>query len=352
MAKPPKTRMKQVHKPANANGWSRFFAILLVLILALCVSAASWFAWWLKHPKPMEQAPVNLQLAAGSNARSASQAAAEAGVIDFPMVFEWYVRLSGKAGNLKAGTYQIREPISPAQLLKKLQEGFTEETTITFIEGWSWKQIRQALNTHPGLSHDSASLSDTQLAEKLGMENAHPEGWIFPDTYHFSAGSTDLLVLRRAHELMRKELAKAWEQRQPDVVLSDPYALLKLASVVEKETGAEKDRPMISAVFHNRLKIGMRLQTDPTVIYGLGDRFDGNLRKIDLQTDTPYNTYTRNGLPPTPIAMPGRAALMAAARPADSSALYFVARGDGSSHFSATLQEHNKAVDRYIRGKQ
>ncbi len=240
--------------------------------------------------------------------------------------------------------------MTPLQLLAKLTDGDVTSATLTLVEGWNWRQVKAALARHPDLRHDAAQLSDAELLAKLGITEASIEGLLFPDTYHFAKQSSDLQVLKRAHEALQKQLAAAWEVRSANLPLSKPYEALILASIIEKETGAAKDRAMIASVFHNRLRIGMRLQTDPTVIYGLGEASDGNLRKIHLETDSPYNSYTRGGLPPTPIAMPGVASLLAATNPAQSKALYFVAKGDGSSYFSSTLAEHNQAVRRYLLG--
>jgi UPF0755 protein len=220
---------------------------------------------------------------------------------------------------------------------------------LRLIEGWTFRQVRAELARTTTLKAESAALSDAELMDRLGAPGTAPEGRFFPDTYTYAKGSSDLAVLRRAHAAMRKRVEAAWSQRAPDSPLKSADELLTLASIVEKETGRAEDRPMVASVFVNRLRIRMPLQTDPTVIYGLGERFDGNLRRKDLQTDTPYNTYTRAGLPPTPIALPGRDSLMAVVQPAGSKALYFVARGDGSSQFSETLADHNRAVDKYQR---
>ena len=220
---------------------------------------------------------------------------------------------------------------------------------MTLVEGWTWRQFRQALNKSEFLKHDSNSLSDEEIMSHLGKSGVAPEGRFFPDTYHFSKGSSDLDVMRRAAIAMDKHLVTAWQNRDLGLPLKNPQEALILASIVEKETGLSSDRRMIASVFHNRLRINMPLQTDPTVIYGMGADFDGNLRRVDLQTDHPWNTYVRKGLPPTPIAMPGAAALQATLHPATSKALYFVARGDGSSQFSDNLADHNAAVDRYQR---
>jgi UPF0755 protein len=224
--------------------------------------------------------------------------------------------------------------------------------TVTMVEGWNWRQVRQALANAEHLKPDSRTLSDEVLMAQLGRPGVAPEGRFYPDTYSYAKGSSDLAVLKRAMKAMDKQLQDAWQARLPSVSLKSAEDALILASIVEKETGREQDRAEISGVFNNRLRIGMRLQTDPTVIYGLGKAFDGNLRRIHLQTDNPWNTYTRAGLPPTPIAMPGKASLLAAVQPAKTEAFYFVAKGDGGSYFSATLDEHNRAVNRYQRGQK
>jgi len=228
-----------------------------------------------------------------------------------------------------------------------------EETlkSVTLVEGWTFMQVRTALQKADQVAPDTLGLSPEIIMEKLGKPNVHPEGRFFPDTYTYSKGSSDLAVLKRAARAMDKRLDAAWAQRSPDTPLKTPEQALILASIIEKETGKPSDRQQIGGVFTNRLRLGMMLQTDPSVIYGLGDKFDGNLRKRDLLADTPYNTYTRAGLPPTPIAMPGKAALLAAVQPAPTQALYFVSRGDGSSQFSTSLDEHNRAINQYIRGR-
>jgi UPF0755 protein len=266
----------------------------------------------------------------------------------------WTTKLAMRWLNLrpKAGVYAIEPPTTPWQVLKKLQSGNIEMARITFIEGWSVKQMRQAIAGHNRFSQHTQAMSSnellTQLSPKIGDTTiTHLEGLFMPDTYLFAQGSGELAVLRQAHQLLLQTLQSEWEKRAPNLPLKTPYEALVLASIIEKETGIKADRPMIAAVFINRLKIGMRLQTDPTVIYGLGAQFDGNLRRKHLEADTRYNTYTRNGLPPTPIALPSRESIMAALHPAQSTALYFVARGDGSSHFSQTLSEHSSAVKRY-----
>jgi UPF0755 protein len=231
-----------------------------------------------------------------------------------------------------------------------LARGEESLRSVTLVEGWTFKQFKQALAKADALKTSTQGMSDAEIMALLGRPDVHPEGRFYPDTYTYSKGSSDIAVMKRAMKAMDRQLAEVWSKKSAPIALASPEDLLILASIIEKETGRASDRPLISAVFHNRLKMGMRLQTDPTVIYGLGDAFDGNLRRIDLRTDTPYNTYTRSGLPPTPIAMPGKAALKAALDPTKSSALYFVAKGDGSSHFSLSLNEHNQAVNKYQRG--
>lgn len=293
--------------------------------------------------------PIQFNLKPGSSLRGAAQQMEQAGVLRDPARFVLMARLLGEAGNIKAGYYDIQEPVTPYRLLQKVTEGEVTQASVTFVEGWTFRQMRKALNEHPSVTHRTSEFSDADILERLGIAEASPEGLFFPDTYHFGIGNSDLYILRHAYRLMQSHLNGLWEKRSPDVPLASPYQALILASIVEKETGRAEDRPLVAAVFVNRLRKGMQLQADPTVIYGLGDSFDGNLRKRDLVTDTPYNTYTRNGLPPTPIAMPGLASLAATLNPPDSNALYFVARGDGTSYFSDTLGEHERAVTKYQR---
>ena len=259
----------------------------------------------------------------------------------------WLAKLLGKSTQIKAGSYQVPADVTMLGLLDIVTKGQVAEGEFTIIEGWNFRLLRTALNNSPDLRHDSRKLSGSEILQRLGIPEKHPEGLFFPDTYHFSSGTSDLVVLKQAYQTMQRHLQDSWQQRAPNLPLKSPYQALILASIVEKETGQAAERAMIAAVFINRLRKGMLLQTDPTVIYGLGAKFDGNLRRRDLLADTPYNTYTRAGLPPTPIALPGLAALQATLHPAASNALYFVARGNGSSEFSATLTQHNRAVNRY-----
>jgi UPF0755 protein len=327
-----------------------FKLVLLVLILAF-IAAIAGAGWLTLRPLPMKTSPAGFSVPAGASLRAAAQAVEAAG-IDLPAwQLELLGRLLGRSARIKAGSYEVDAGLTALTLLDKLTRGDVLQGEVVLVEGKTFRQFRAALNENPDLLHDSQKLSDQEVLTRLGATERHPEGLFYPDTYVFNKGSSDLDVLRRAYKSMQPRLAAAWERRDSSVPLKSPYELLTLASIVEKETGLASDRPQVAAVFANRLRRGMLLQTDPTVIYGLGQRYDGNLRKIDLQTDTPWNTYTRPGLPPTPIAMPGMASLLAAANPPASDRLYFVARGDGSSHFSATLDAHNNAVNKYQRNR-
>jgi UPF0755 protein len=326
----------------------RFILFLLVTVLALGSSAF----WWLNAPLTLANSPIDLAIEPGTSPRSVANGAISAGLQTSPlMLFAWF-RLSGKARQIKAGNYELETGVTPYELLAKLTRGEEAVRSVTLVEGWTFKQVLGVLSKADQLAQDTKGLDGDLIMQRLGHPGRHPEGRFYPDTYSYSKGSSDLKVLKRAMHAMDLHLAAAWEARSTNSPLKGPDDLLTLASIVEKETGSASDREMIASVFINRLRIGMLLQTDPTVIYGLGDKFDGNLRRRDLLADTPWNTYTRAGLPPTPISMPGKAALMAAAQPAESKALYFVARGDGSSQFSDSLDAHNRAVNTYQRGQQ
>jgi UPF0755 protein len=328
------------------NGRATLWLGSALLLLSFAMAGSYW---WIQHPMAGPDTPVDLEVEPGQSARQVAQSVADTGLSVSPwLLYQWF-RWSGESRLIRAGSYEIQPATSPAQLLRKLVDGDQSLARLRLIEGWTFRQVRAELARTTTLKAESAALSDAELMDRLGAPGVAPEGRFFPDTYTYAKGSSDLAVLRRAHAAMRKRVEAAWNQRAPDSPLKSADELLTLASIVEKETGRADDRPMVASVFVNRLRIRMPLQTDPTVIYGLGERFDGNLRRKDLQTDTPYNTYTRAGLPPTPIAMPGRDSLMAAVRPAGSKALYFVARGDGTSQFSETLADHNRAVDKYQR---
>jgi UPF0755 protein len=325
----------------------RTFKLILLAVILAFVTAIVGASWFTVRHLPMRSDPTAFSVPAGASLRSAAQAIEAAG-IDLPAwQLELLGRILGRSSKIKAGSYEVEEGLTALALLDKLTRGDVTQGELVLVEGKTFRQFRAALNEHPDLSHDTLRLSDMQVLARLGAKEPHPEGLFFPDTYLFNKGSSDLDVLRRAYKSMQPRLAAAWERRETTLPVKTPYELLILASIVEKETGVPTDRPQVAAVFVNRLRRGMLLQTDPTVIYGMGASFDGNLRKIDLQTDTPWNTYMRPGLPPTPIAMPGLASLQAAAKPPSSNMLYFVARGDGSSEFSASLDEHNSAVAKY-----
>lgn len=335
---------------ARSSLWSRLLLGLLALVV-LCAGAAATSLWlWLDRPLPLAGASAELSIESGATPRDVAQAWVDAGVQIHPrLLYEWF-RWSGQARRIRAGSYEIDAGTSPRGLLAKMVQGDETLERVRFIEGWTFRQLRSALAAAPHLKAGTAALSDAEVMAALGATATPAEGRFFPDTYVYSRGVSDLTVLRRAHKALQQRLDEAWAERPPESPLKSPAELLTLASIVEKETGRAADRGLVAGVFINRLRIGMPLQTDPTVIYGLGQTFDGNLRKRDLQTDTPYNTYTRGGLPPTPIALPGMASLRASARPQATKALYFVARGDGSSVFSDNLADHNRAVNKYQRG--
>jgi UPF0755 protein len=324
---------------------------ILIAVLLLAGMLAVWAGIWIRQPLALSAGTLDLSIEPGTTPRGVAQAVADAGVDVDPQLLFWWFRLSGEARLIKAGSYELEQGVTPWVLLQKLVRGEESLRSVTLVEGWNWRQVREALTRADQLKPDSRGLPDAQLMIQLGHPGMAPEGRFFPDTYTYARGSSDLAVLRRALRAMDRKLEAAWSQRAPGIAVKTPDEALILASIVEKETGKPADRAMIAGVFTNRLRIGMMLQTDPTVIYGLGTAFDGNLRKRHLQADTPWNTYTRAGLPPTPIAMPGKASLLAAVQPAQTPALYFVARGDGSSHFSATLGEHNRAVNKFQRGQ-
>jgi UPF0755 protein len=321
--------------------------IWTVLLAALLTVAAA--GWWVMRPLPLATPTVDLSIEPQTPVRGIAQAAVSSGVQVNPSLLFMFFRVSGQARLLRAGSYEITQGNTALDLLRKLSRGQESLRVVSLIDGWTFRQFRAALDKNKDLKHDTLGLSDAQIMDKLGMPGVSAEGRFFPDTYAFGKGTSELHVMARAAKAMNKQLAAAWQLRSPDVQVKTPEEALILASIVEKETGRESDRTTISRVFHNRLAVGMPLQTDPTVIYGMFDSFDGNLRRADLKADHPWNTYTRKGLPPTPIAMPGRNALKAAVQPAPSNALYFVAKGDGTSYFSATLEEHNAAVNRYQR---
>ncbi len=318
---------------------------LFLLLASLAAVAAGW--WLAQRPVPIPAGQVDFTVSPGSTARGVARVMRDAGIGVEPELFYWLARLSGRARHIKAGSYEIGGQVSTLALLDKLTAGDVSLRELRLVEGWTFAQMRAAVDAHPDLVHDTRDLPADEILRRIGASEAHPEGLFFPDTYLFDLRSSDLALYRRAYHEMKKRLDAAWAERAPGLPLETPYEALILASIVEKETGHPADRGLVASVFVNRLRIGMRLQTDPTVIYGIGPTFDGNLRRRDLERDTPYNTYTRAGLPPSPIAMPGQASIEATLRPADTKNLYFVAKGDGTSIFSTNLRDHNRAVARY-----
>jgi len=329
---------------------SRRFRLSLAAALGVALAAAVWVAVFVWRPLGFSGAAQELHIEPGSSLRAVSRQLHAAGVLPDAWRFEALGRILRRESEVKAGSYQIDPGWSALQLLQALTGSETARLDrVALLEGWTLHQVRATLDGHASLRHETQGLAEAELLAALDIGRPSAEGLFFPDTYYFPKGATDTSVLRRAAARMQTVLAEQWARRQPDLPLADDYEALIVASIVEKETGREPDRPLIAAVLHNRLRKGMRLQADPTVIYGLGERFDGNLRRRDLETDTAYNTYTRPGLPPTPIALPGLASIAAALHPAATPALYFVGRGDGSSHFSDSLSEHNRAVNKYQR---
>ena len=327
-----------------------FRALWVTLVIALA-AVAGLAAWWLNRPLSLTADAVELSVELGQSPREIAQAWVQAGVQTSPrLLYEWF-RWSGDARKIRAGSYEINAGTTPRRLLSKMVRGDESLAVVRLIEGWTFRQFRDELAKADSLKPGTAGMSDAEIMAALGEPGLAAEGRFYPDSYAYSKGASDIAVLRRARHAMRLRLAAAWAERAADTPLRSPDEALTLASIVEKETGVAADRGKVAGVFVNRLRIGMPLQTDPSVIYGLGPAFDGNLRKRDLLADTAYNTYTRNGLPPTPISMPGKAALQATLRPEATRALYFVARGDGSSEFSETLAAHNRAVNQFQRSK-
>lgn len=329
------------------------FGLVVAVLLALAAAVGGYY--WATRPLALSAATVDVTIQPRSTVRGVTAQLDRGGVPVEPDLFVLMTRLLGLQSRLKSGNYEFKTGVTPYEVLQKLALGDVNESVVTIIEGWTFKRMRAELDANPALRHDTAGMNDAEVLAAIGASDspaASAEGLFFPDTYLFDKGTSDVDVYRRAYRQMQKRLSAAWAARAPGLPYRSPYEALTVASLIEKETGKASDRPRVAAVFANRLRIGMPLQTDPAVIYGLGESYDGHLRKRDLQQDTPYNTYTRRGLPPSPIALPGAASLQAALNPAPTNALYFVSRGDGSSIFSDTLGDHNRAVDKYIRGQE
>jgi UPF0755 protein len=329
--------------------WRTLVALLAIATLA-AAGGTLYVRHWLAQPLAIGTEPVIVEVLPGQSLTSVSRELAARGLLEHPRLLALYGRLTGADSRLHAGEFSIVPGTSPRGLLQAFVSGNVVQHSVTIVEGWTFRELRKALAAEPMLEHTTRGLRDAEVMRALGEDGKPPEGLFFPDTYLFGKGTRDIDVLQQSRDRMRKELAAAWGLRHPDLPLADDYQALILASIVERETGHPDERARIAGVFVERLRRGMRLQTDPTVIYGLGERFDGNLRRADLERDGPYNTYTRAGLPPTPIALPGAASLRAAVQPDERDELFFVATGqaDGRHEFSKTLAEHEAAVRRYL----
>ena len=319
-------------------------------LLVLSAMTAVYLFWSWNHP--LQPGTDVYAVKPGMSLRAFARELSSRGVLPESHSFVWLAYLTGHQRDLKSGEYRFRNGMTARELLEQIVAGRVIEYPVTLVEGWTFRQFLDAIGEAPRLTRTLNGLTSRAIMEKLGHKGEHPEGRFFPDTYYYSSGQTELAILANAYDKMQKLLQQEWEKRDNNLPFRDAYEALILASIVEKETGRADERRLIAGVFVNRLRHGMRLQTDPTVIYGMGESFDGNLRLKDLRRDTPYNTYTRTGLPPTPVAMPGKESLQAVMHPVINGALFFVARGDGSHEFSATLEEHNKAVTKYqLKGK-
>jgi UPF0755 protein len=347
----PRNRSSGTRFPKRRFGGAVARAVTALVVLGLLVVAAGgiWLIRFAVTPVELPEGSRLFNVERGLGVSQVARQLEDRGVVDNANAFTALVRVLGKSSDMKAGSYEAAGSITPLRLVEKLTRGEFTQGQIRFIEGWTFRQLREVLDQHPALLHKTKGWTGLEILEALGSEETHPEGLFFPDTYYFAAGTSDLTILQQAYNKMQTTLDATWETRAERLPVKEKYQALILASIVEKETGDPSERKMVAAVFVNRLRKRMRLQTDPTVIYGLGEKFDGNLRKRDLLADQPYNTYTRYGLPPTPIAMPGEAAIKATLRPADTRALYFVAKGDGTHYFSNSLTEHNQAVNRFQR---
>jgi UPF0755 protein len=330
--------------------------VLLLACVAIALSAAAWIGWRDYHRFESQAIGGIGQVVEFSRGMRLKDLAArlDAQAVSDAPYWQWRMLAErmGVAQKLQAGEYRIEANTTPRDLLQAIADGRVVQYRVTIVEGSRFRDLRIALASVKELESSIGGLSDAEVLARVGATEKHPEGLFLPDTYFFPRGFSDIELLKRAYWAQKKLLSELWQARADELPLADPYQALILASVVEKETGRAGERPEIAGVFVNRLRLGWRLQTDPTVIYGLGDAFDGNLRRVDLETDTPYNTYTRFGLPPTPIALPGRAAIEASVRPATTDAMYFVARGDGSHVFSRTLDQHNAAVRKFQLGQK
>ena len=325
----------------------RLIRLSVIVSVIVAVLGSAWLFQYARTSLKLSPQAQEISIQPKSGLKSIANQLVEQQVLGNPWAFIVLAKLLQKEQNLKAGEYTLNKNITPYQLLLSLNHGKATQGSITFIEGKTFKQMREKIAKNDAIKNTTQELSDAKIMQLIGKGEAHAEGLFFPDTFYFDRGTLDTILLKRAYDSMQAKLNQAWNNRAPNLPYKNSYEALIMASIVEKETGKASERPMIAGVFLNRLRIGMRLQTDPTVIYGMGDKYDGNIRRKDLQTDTIYNTYTRSGLPPTPIAMPGLASIEAALHPEQTKALYFVGKGDGSHAFSNSLVEHNRAVAKY-----
>lgn len=321
--------------------------LLLWIAIIGCLGLSAWMVYYAKAPLNIRPDAQEITIKPNSSLRSIAKQLVAQGVLKTEWSFVLLAKVLNKAPYLQAGDYTLNKNINPYQLLLSLNHGKSTQGGITFIEGKTFKQMRLRLSKNDAIKHTIQTLSDAEVMQLVGRGELHAEGLFFPETFYFDRGTLDTVILKRAYEIMQTKLEKAWQTRASNLPYKSSYEALIMASIIEKETGKASEREMIAGVFINRLRIGMRLQTDPTIIYGMGDDYKGNIRRKDLMKDTPYNTYTRSGLPPTPIAMPGLASIEAALHPADTKALYFVGKGDGSHAFSNNLADHNRAVVKY-----
>ena len=319
----------------------------LLLACVVLIGIGAWLAYYAVTPLKLAPSSQEIVIQPKSGLKSIANQLVAQGVIQEPWRFIVLAKLLNKESTLQAGNYTLNKNVSPYQLLLSLNNGKATQGSITFIEGRTFAQMREKMARNDALKQTVSTLSETEILKLVGSNRSKAEGLFFPDTFYFDRNTADTVILQRSYDAMQSKLEAAWQKRAPNLPYKNSHEALIMASIVEKETGKASERAMIAGVFINRLRIGMRLQTDPTVIYGMGDEYKGNIRKKDLQKDTPYNTYTRDGLPPTPIAMPGLAAIEAALHPEETKALYFVGKGDGSHAFSSSLQEHNRAVVKY-----
>ncbi len=339
--------MSKLLKGMAAYKWYLFLAIIVIGVIIKGVLTYTQYQEFLASPLNIQADSVDYSVKSGASMRNIARDLTQMGLLEEPTFLVVRARMRELAQSIKVGEYTIKQGTSPDQLLDQMVKGKVKQYSLTLIEGWSFREVMAAINAHPQLRHTLIDKNNEQIMQAIGHEGVHPEGRFFPETYRFPKNTSDVEFLKRAYRHMQEFLSAAWKEKESGLPLKDDYQALILASIIEKETGQKSEYRQIAGVFTRRLKIGMRLQTDPTVIYGLGQTFNGNLTRKHLRQDTPYNTYTRKGLPPTPIAIPGAGAIKAALNPGTGKTLYFVSKGDGTHYFSRNLKEHNEAVIRY-----